>query len=248
MLKSTVSRLALFAAAVGLSLPITAQDGGERPERGPRDGAPGDRGPGERGPRDGERGPREGRPEDGGGRFGGRGGFGGGDFNPAEMIRRFNPLFAAIDKDEDGSLSASEIEAAVASIKALDKDGDGNVSAEEVRPQFGGPGGGPGGRPGFGPPRDGDRPEGGPGGGNPMVDRMKQMDTNGDGKLTKEELGERAERMLQFGDTNSDGVIDTAEIEQMARRAMGGRGGQGGQGGGRPGGEGGGRPPRPEAE
>lgn len=256
MRRQLFSRMALLAAIVGLSIPAFAQDG-ERPPRGPREGGERDGGPREEGQRD--RGPRDGE-GDRGGRFGGR--FGGGDFDPAQMVRRMNPLFAAIDKDEDGSLSASEIEAAVAAIKSLDKDGNGSVSAEEVRPEFRGPGG-PGGRPGFGPP-GGDRGGREGGGPNPFVDRMKQLDTNNDGKLTKEELGERGERMLQFGDTNSDGVIDQAEIEQMARRAMdrGGRGGEGrggeGRGGEGRGGEGrgdgdrppreGDRPRRPEAE
>lgn len=237
-----LSSWAFCMALVGMTLPAFGQDE-ERPERPERPGF-GGRG----GPEGGRGGPEGGR-----GRGGGFGGRGGGDFNPADMIRRLNPMFAAIDKDEDGSLSASEIEAAVAAIKALDTDGDGKVSAEEVRPQFGGsPGGGPPGGRG-GPPRGegGPRPEGG--GSNAFMDRMKGMDKNGDGSLTKDELGERGERMMEFGDTNKDGKIDNAEMENMANRASGGRGGR--PGGGRPGGEGGRpsrgegeRPARPEAE
>lgn len=238
-----LTRTAVLTALVGFSLPAVAQDDGGRPERpgfgGPRDGGPRDGG--ERGPR-GERGDRGGRGGDrggfGGGRGGGFGGPGGREMGP-EMMRRLNPLFAAIDADEDGALSAAEIEKAVAAIKSLDTDGDGSVSAEEVRPQFGGRGG-PGGPPGGGPPRG----EGGQGGRPDMKARMLEMDADGDGKLSKEELGDRADRMLGFGDTNDDGFIDNAEMDKMAERVRGGR-----PGGGRPGGEGGGdRPQRPAAE
>lgn len=46
-------------------------------------------------------------------------------------------LFAALDKDGDGSLSADEITGAPAAIRTLDRDGNGSVSLEEL---FGGRG------------------------------------------------------------------------------------------------------------
>ena len=60
-----------------------------------------------------------------GGRFpgfgaGGRPGFGG--------------LFAALDTDHDGKLSAAEISAAPEVIRKLDKNGDGNVTLDELMP------------------------------------------------------------------------------------------------------------------
>lgn len=45
---------------------------------------------------------------------------------------RRDPLFAALDQDADGALSASEIAAAPSSLKRLDTDGDGSLALEEV--------------------------------------------------------------------------------------------------------------------
>lgn len=44
------------------------------------------------------------------------------------------PLFAALDADKDGELSADEIANAVTALKALDKNGDGKIGKEELRP------------------------------------------------------------------------------------------------------------------
>ena len=212
------------AAAVGVFTADSAfaQRGDDRPE-----GERGDR------PERGERGERgEGRF---GGRFGGPGGPGG---DPGEMMRRFNPMFAALDADEDGEISEKEIENATAALKKLDKNSDGKLTAEELRPEFPGRGErGP--RDGEGPrgdrgPRDGDRPGGGDAVGM-FVDRMKQLDKNGDGSITKDELPEgRGERMLTAGDTNSDGKLDSTEIKAMAERAAQNRGDRGPRGGDRP--------------
>jgi Ca2+-binding EF-hand superfamily protein len=87
-----------------------------------------------------------GRPGEGGGRggpegFGRREGFQGrgGPEGPGGMMR-FSPILSALDADQDGVISAQEIEAAPAALKKLDKDGDGKLSQEELRPGFG-PGG-----------------------------------------------------------------------------------------------------------
>jgi Ca2+-binding EF-hand superfamily protein len=56
-----------------------------------------------------------------------------------------DPVTAALDADQDGALSASEIAAAPAALKRLDKDGDGRLAEDEVRPNLA-PGGGPRGR------------------------------------------------------------------------------------------------------
>ena len=164
-----------------------------------------------------------------GGRGGGFGGRGGGFGGPS-------PIMAALDADQDGTLSASEIANATAALKKLDKDGDGKLSGEEIRPArggrgggFGGPGGGPGGRPG-----------GGPGGG--FAQRILEFDENGDGKITKDELPERMVRILDRADTDKDGALTKAEIDAMAQNFGGGFGGRGGSRGGR---DGGGRPQRP---
>ena len=80
----------------------------------------------------------------------------------------------------------------------------------------------------------GERPErpqrggGGPGGGGGGF--LEQLDTNKDGEISKEEAGDRWDRMSRL-DTDGNGVIGKKEMEAMAQ-------GRGRQGGGRPGGGG----------
>ncbi|MEZ6065844.1 MAG: EF-hand domain-containing protein [Planctomycetaceae bacterium] len=155
--------------------------------------------------------------QDGGTR--GQGGFGGRGTFP-------NPIFDAIDADKDGSISEAELANASKALKALDKDGDGKITREEVRPQFGGGTGGQGG--GF---ANFDPEE--------FAASQLEKDTNDDGKLSREELGERGARMLENGDKNGDGFLDVDEIraaaeaikERMQQGGFGGRGrGRGGEG------------------
>ena len=49
---------------------------------------------------------------------------------PMEMILR------ALDKDQDGALSAVEIDGAAAALRTLDRNGDGVLSGEELRPSM----------------------------------------------------------------------------------------------------------------
>ena len=70
-------------------------------------------------------------------------------------------------------------------------------------------------------------------------------DQNGDGKVTRDELPERMQRIIDRLDTDKDGAITKKEAEAVSSRMSGGRQG------GRPGGEQGGssrpeRPSRPE--
>ena len=60
--------------------------------------------------------------------------------------------------------------------------------------------------------------------GNPW-DRMKQYDTDNDGKISRKEFT-GPERFFQRFDANRDGFVARAEVEQ--RMAVGGRGGRGG--------------------
>ncbi|MCX7427814.1 MAG: class I SAM-dependent methyltransferase [Planctomycetia bacterium] len=70
-----------------------------------------------------------------------------GDFRPPAI-----PLMTALDKDQNGEISAAEIQDATAALKKLDANGDGKLSGDELRPRFAGrrgPGSpdGPGGPP-----------------------------------------------------------------------------------------------------
>ena len=53
-------------------------------------------------------------------------------------LRRL-PAFRALDIDDDGDISADEIDAAPASLASLDDDGDGRLSRDELRPRQDGP-------------------------------------------------------------------------------------------------------------
>jgi len=54
-----------------------------------------------------------------------------------------------------------------------------------------------------------------------MVDRFQRHDSNGDGKVTSEEFGERFANMVKFMDSNGDGVLD--ETDMRARHDGPGR-------------------------
>jgi hypothetical protein len=132
-----------------------------------------------------------------------------------------SPVIAALDTDADGSLSADEIKNAARALLTLDHNQDGVLDESELRP----------------PP-----PPGGPGGpgGDPraFVDFVFQFDKDEDGKVTKAELPERMQRLMQTADRNGDGALSRAEMEALARQrsARQGPGGPGGRGFGPPGG------------
>lgn len=76
----------------------------------------------------------------------GRGGGPRGEGGPrGGMMMRMDPILSAVDTDQDGTLSAAEMQGAAAAIAKLDQDGDGKLTREEVRPAMGG-GREPGGR------------------------------------------------------------------------------------------------------
>ena len=53
-------------------------------------------------------------------------------------LRRL-PVFRALDTDDDGEISAGEIDAAPESLASLDDDSDGRLSVDELRPRRAGP-------------------------------------------------------------------------------------------------------------
>ncbi|MBT5124163.1 MAG: hypothetical protein HOM32_06165 [Planctomycetaceae bacterium] len=69
------------------------------------------------------------------------------------------------------------------------------------------------------------RPQGGPA---DFIERIKGFDQNNDGKITKDEMPERMQAMIERLDTNKDGAIDNKELAALKDRlAQGGQGQQG---------------------
>ena len=193
---------------------------------------------------------------------------------------RSHPLMMTLDANEDGTISADEMEKATEALKSLDKNDDGTLTPEELSPfvgrefrrhgvgdgrrtrRFGGPGrggrgGGEGRREGrarrggddrqrprfqrrgpgvrrfgrgegfgnrrFGRPgarRRGRRGDGRGRAGN-FAERIMSYDKNEDGKVTKDELPEPMQPILDRIDGNDDGAIDKEEIEKIGERFRG---------------------------
>jgi hypothetical protein len=72
-----------------------------------------------------------------------------------------------------------------------------------------------------------------------IVERIMAMDKNKDGKITRDELPERMQFLVDLGDTNKDGALDRDEIRNLVTKHAGGAGGFGGGPGGLGGGAGG---------
>jgi Ca2+-binding EF-hand superfamily protein len=119
-------------------------------------------------------------------------------------------ILRAIDADGDGTVSAKEIENAVATLKKLDKNSDGQLTRDEI-----GPAGGPGGL-------AGGRGVGGLGGGTAMLERLREFDKNNDGKWSKDELPPRLQERFDALDANKDAVLDREELRQVGRGQRGG--------------------------
>ena len=154
--------------------------------------------------------------------------------NPQPAATPANPMFAAIDADGDGVISARELRKAVAALKKMDADRDGNITLAEVNAQVVPTGGGDTnfGRGGF----SGERSNfGGPAGGvgrdgfeqGAIGQQLMQNDRNGDGRLTADEVPPHLRNSLRGGDTNNDGSIDAQELQtitqRMGERFRGGR-------------------------
>jgi hypothetical protein len=145
----------------------------------------------------------------GGGRFGGRGGRGG----PEAMIERIRGW----DANDDGLVARSEVpDMMLDRFDRMDENGDGVLEAEEIEnlPARMGPGGGRGG-PGS---RGGRGMQGDP------IARLRSFDTDGDGRITREEIPGQAGGMFDRVDANSDDVITEAELNAMADQMRGGGG------------------------
>lgn len=152
-----------------------------------------------------------------GGPPGGQGGPGGpggpGGRGPGGFRGGGGVLMDALDLNKDGELDAREIQNAPIALRTLDKNKDFKLTRDELS----------GGR--------------GPGGN--IADRMMEMDANKDGKISMNEVPERMQGFVERMDTNGDGVVDKAEMDEMQKRMQE----RFAEGGGRGGGEEG-RPPR----
>jgi Ca2+-binding EF-hand superfamily protein len=144
-------------------------------------------------------------------------------------------VLVAVDANQDGVISAEEIAAAPAKLKALDRNHDGVIDTAELMPAGRGRGdGGEGGREG----REG-------GGGGPatsadeLVATLMAFDANHDGQLVKSELPERMQPLFDRADANKDGKLSVDEIRKSAQSsanaASGGARGEGGERGEREG-------------
>ncbi len=51
-----------------------------------------------------------------------------------------------------------------------------------------------------------------------MMDRLMEVDENGDGRISREEAPERMGSMFERLDANGDGFIDPKEIEAVRER------------------------------
>ncbi|MGJ5815806.1 EF-hand domain-containing protein [Paludibaculum fermentans] len=134
---------------------------------------------------------------------GSRPGFGQGGF------MRMSPILAAVDADHDGTISAAELKAAPAALKALDKNGDGQLTQEELRPAFAR--GGPGGTEGRGGPGETQAPSA-----DELVKTLMAFDKDGDGKLSKAELPERMQGLFERADADKDGYLTAEELKKTA--------------------------------
>ena len=126
------------------------------------------------------------------------------------------PAFRALDIDDDGDISADEIDAAPASLASLDDDGDGRLSGDELRPGSGGP------RVFFGSPAN--LPEG-----------SRMMTLGADEELDLADLPPQLRSLLAPADGDGDGTASGMEILAAMMAAQGGEPGDGETGDGEPG-------------
>lgn len=102
-------------------------------------------------------------------------------------------LLPALDADENGELSAEEIQASSDALAELDKDGDGALSRKEIAPP---------------PPKKSKGPK--PPKGSPVL--VKALDLDDDGTLSADEI-EDAPLSLAALDTNGDGIVTKKEMK-----------------------------------
>ena len=122
------------------------------------------------------------------------------------------------DKNNDGKLQQEEIPPYLARMfEGADTNGDGAIDRDELAAQMEQMRGRMrGGRGNF----EGDLQE--------TVKQMMQLDRNGDGLLSTNEIPQQMMPMLQGADNNRDGVLDPQEVQSVAERMARSRGRRGG--------------------
>jgi hypothetical protein len=120
-----------------------------------------------------------------------------------------SPILRAIDADHDHVITTVELQNAPAVLRTLDKNGDGKLTRDEAGAPL--PARGGRGREGGEPPQI---PAPGPTA-DDLLSMLMSFDKNKDGKLQKAEVPERQAGLFERGDTNTDGVLDTAELRKL---------------------------------
>ena len=118
-----------------------------------------------------------------------------------EQLRRL-PAFRALDTDDDGHISAEEIEAASESLASLDDNGDGRLSGDELQPRP---------RLMFGSPAN--LPEG---------TRVITLNADGDDSIEVASLPPELRSLLSPADADGDGTASAAELLAAMMAAQGG--------------------------
>jgi Ca2+-binding EF-hand superfamily protein len=125
--------------------------------------------------------------------------------SPEQRERRFKNL----DKDQDGKLSSTEFQGGPARFAQLDRNHDGFLSRDEI------------------PWLNPDKPFPGPspaaqakgkGSERPLVERLRAMDKNGDGRVSRDEFTGRP-AMFNRLDGNHDGFLDQADRKERRAEA-----------------------------
>jgi len=117
--------------------------------------------------------------------------------NATRMFIRLNPLIEVLDRDEDSTLSASEIATAPSALKTLDSNHDGSLTEDELLP-----------RPGRSGRKELSSGE--------LARELMAFDRNQDKHLSPDELPERMQGLFTRGDRNHDGLLDESEVTALA--------------------------------